>query len=229
MIAFLGRRPVFVSVGVFMLFGSWGQRRSCAPKGRVWHAAMAVALCFLVLGTLGWRALCGAEKSLFRGGFRGIDITGAPYGQDFRLTDILPCTLIPLEPTGEPHRKALIVEALLQQSPRSHTMSVMRTGPVTNRVIAALRLLGHWPPSGGFDTQSLDDDALRESLPPLRDIAELVDAKTETVCRVLAHLLPPRSRKTGPETWARTAQDAAARALCGVEQGFTGSLVEVAA
>jgi hypothetical protein len=35
-------------------------------------------------------------------------------------------------------------------------------------------------------------------LPALREVALLVDAKTETVCRALAQLLPPRSRKRGP-------------------------------
>jgi hypothetical protein len=29
-------------------------------------------------------------------------------------------------------------------------------------------------------------------------VAQLVDAKTETVCRVLAQLLPPRSRNNRP-------------------------------
>ena len=41
-------------------------------------------------------------------------------------------------------------------------------------------------------------DAVRQALPALREVALLIDAKTETVCRALAQLLPPRSRKSGP-------------------------------
>lgn len=187
-----------------------------------------------------WRLTSGAIRLVQRSSGQSVLVSVAVPGDlvgyetllegphSFDAITLVASTLIPLEPAGEAHRKALIVEALLQQPPRSHAMAIMRTGPVTARVTAALRLLGYWPPSGWPQAQSINADVLRQSLPPLKDIADLVDAKVETVCRVLAQLLPPRTRKTGPKNWAQTAQDVATRALGGVG-GFTSPVVEVAA
>lgn len=112
------------------------------------------------------------------------------------LTDVV---LIPVEPQNDTERQQLMALALLQQQQRSHDMAQLRTGPVLPRVVALLKVMGHAPARVG---QWADSDALRSSLPPLRELALVVDAKAETVCRALAQLLPPRTRKPGPRPWA---------------------------
>lgn len=104
-----------------------------------------------------------------------------------------------LQPADAHQRQQWLIEAVLQQPQRSHDMARLRTGQVAGRLSELLRLLGHPPLPAFARAQSLDADALRNSLPPLRVLAEVVDAKTETVCRALAQLLPPRSRKSGPK------------------------------
>jgi CRP-like cAMP-binding protein len=112
------------------------------------------------------------------------------------LTDVV---LAPVEPQNETERQQLMVLALLQQQQRSHDMAQLRTGPVLPRVATLLKMLGH---ASALVGQPQDTDALRSSLPPLRELALVVDAKSETVCRALAQLLPPRTRKSGPRPWA---------------------------
>jgi Cyclic nucleotide-binding domain len=92
---------------------------------------------------------------------------------------------------------SLMRAALLQQQERLQDMALLRTGSVMQRMAHLLRLLGlPWQlPEGVPAAQA---DAIRAALPGLRELAQVVDAKTETVCRALAQLLPPRSRKSGP-------------------------------
>ncbi len=106
---------------------------------------------------------------------------------------------VPLGAAGETNalRQALLREVLLQQQSRSQDMATLRTGSVLERLVHLLRLLG-LPWQGAQAVAGGQADAIRQALPTLREVAELVDAKTETVCRVLAQLLPPRSRKGGP-------------------------------
>lgn len=135
------------------------------------------------------------------------------------LTDVV---LAPVQPQGETERQQLMVLALLQQQQRSHDMAQLRTGPVLPRVANLLKVMGH---ASALVGQPEDPDALRSSLPPLRDLALVVDAKPETVCRALAQLLPPRTRKSGPRPWATAgavasaSARAAAQALGMVGQG----------
>ncbi len=105
---------------------------------------------------------------------------------------------------GEALRQALLREVLLQQQSRSQDMATLRTGSVLERMVHLLRLLG-LPWQGAQALAGGQADAIRQALPTLREVAELVDAKTETVCRALAQLLPPRSRKGGPARKAATA------------------------
>lgn len=139
------------------------------------------------------------------------------------LTDV---QLEPLHPADEQQRQQWLVEALLQQPQRSHDMARLRTGPMTSRLSELLCLLGHVPtPDVAHHLDKLNADELRQSLPPLRDLAEVVDAKHETVCRALAQLLPPRSRKSGPRRWTETAGNAAAAAMGRITAGhLTGAL-----
>lgn len=132
--------------------------------------------------------------------------------------------LQPLQPASAEQRQLWLVEAVLQQPQRSHDMARVRTGQVPVRLTELLRLLGHTPVPGFVRSQPLDADALRNSLPPLRVLAEVVDAKPETVCRALAQLLPPRSKKSGPRRW----QDAGAAAGAAAAQALGLGLSRVA-
>lgn len=134
---------------------------------------------------LGFETLCGQAFQL----------------QASALTDVVLQPMRP--PRTETERQQWLMEALLQQPQRSHDMARLRTGPVAERLDQLLRLLlgvgRRESLSAWVQSQPLDADALRESLPPLRVLAEVVDAKHETVCRALALLLPPRTRKSGPK------------------------------
>lgn len=128
------------------------------------------------------------------------------------LTDV---QLQPLAPVDEAQRQQWLIEALLQQPQRSHDMARLRTGSMLSRLSELLCLLGHVPTTDvARHLDTLNADELRQSLPPLRVLAEVVDAKHETVCRALAQLLPPRSRKSGPpRRWTEAAGNAAAAAM----------------
>lgn len=132
--------------------------------------------------------------------------------------------LQPLTPANATQRQQWLIEAVLQQPQRSHDMARVRTGQVAARLGELLRLLGHATLPSSARSQPLDADAVRNSLPPLRVLAEVVDAKSETVCRALAQLLPPRSRKSGPRTWGAAASDTAAALgrMAGVGAGRVG-------
>ncbi len=115
----------------------------------------------------------------------------------FSAEPITDCAIARVEPPAGPaqlQRDALLREVLLQQQQRCHDMATLRTGSVRQRLAHLLHLLG-LPWQGAPGPQA---DAVRQALPTLRAVAELVDAQTETVCRALAQLLPPRSRKSGP-------------------------------
>ena len=125
--------------------------------------------------------------------------TEALCGQPYQLgaTAFTPCHLEAVPSATDTAPQPLLQQALLQQMSRSQDMAQLRTGSVLQRLSHLLALLGlEVPPLGR--PQGVDADAIRQALPALREVALLVDAKTETVCRGLAQLLPPRSRKSGP-------------------------------
>lgn len=131
--------------------------------------------------------------------------------QAFDAAALTPAVLAPVAAQTPAERQACLVEALLQQPQRNHDMARLRTGSVPSRLCELLRLLGATPLPSVLDLPTPDADAIRAGLPPLRDLAEVVDAKTETVCRALSQLLPPRSRRGGPRRWQEQASAAAAR------------------
>ena len=120
------------------------------------------------------------------GDWLGLDVlAGQAHG--WRATAITPVRVRgPLQPAHDVERARWLTEALLQQPERAHAMALLRTGPVRQRLAALLRLLAR--PDVLGDSGGLA--GLRSHLPPLRVLAELVDAKHETVCRVLGELLP---------------------------------------
>lgn len=133
------------------------------------------------------------------------------------LTDV---ELVPLAPANQGERQQLMVAALLQQQQRSHDMAHLRTGPVVPRVAALLKVLGH---AAALVGEPQNPDVLRKSLPALRDLALVVDATPETVCRALTQLLPPRTRKPGPRPWVNVGAGACASACAAVQAlGFVG-------
>lgn len=127
----------------------------------------------------------------------------------FSATTFTACRLEPVRLSADAAREPLLQQALLQHQDRSQDMAALRTGTVPQRLTHLLRLMGlEWQPNDQVWGGSAD--AIREALPALREVAQMVDAKAETVCRALAQLLPPRSRKPGPvrstvRDWTATA------------------------
>ena len=110
----------------------------------------------------------------------------------FTATALTPCLVEPVSVGGAEARALLLQQALMQQQTRSLDMAALRTGTVFQRITHFLSLLGiEWKAVQA----RAHADSVRALLPALREIAQVVDAKTETVCRVLGQLLPPRSKK----------------------------------
>lgn len=101
----------------------------------------------------------------------------------------------PVDPAVCTDREAWLREGLEQLQRRSFEMTALRTGPVPDRLQRLLRLLGH-PDLPGCSVEHAE--AVRSTLPRLRELAEVVDAKPETVCRALGRLLPQRQGRRGP-------------------------------
>lgn len=120
-----------------------------------------------------------------------------PY--QFAATALTECALQPVDLGTPAQRAALLQEALLQQQRRGQDMATLRTGQVGERVARLLSLMDlPWLGLDRSETQRAD--AVRAALPALRDMALVVDAKTETVCRALGQLLPRRSpRSAAPQ------------------------------
>ncbi|WP_310568287.1 hypothetical protein [Hydrogenophaga sp.] len=146
--------------------------------------------------------------------------TEALCGQPYQLSAsaFTDCRLEPVRPAADTPPAPLLQQALLQQLGRSQDMALLRTGSVLQRLTHLLGLMGldRAVREAGRLGQA---DAVRQALPTLREVALLVDAKTETVCRVLAQLLPPRSRKSGPTRPATPALVATVRAPHGLALG----------
>jgi CRP-like cAMP-binding protein len=122
--------------------------------------------------------------------------TEALCGQAYQFSAVAftPCKLEAVRPEPKASAAGLLQQALLQHMKRSLDMAQLRSGSVVQR-------LGH--------LLSLMPCADRPTLPALREVALLVDAKTETVCRVLGQLLPGRGRPMpakSPLAWAKTPQ-----------------------
>ncbi len=123
--------------------------------------------------------------------------TEALCNQPFRFsaTALTPCQLEAVNVADPQAQAALLQQALMQQQARCQDMAALRTGTVFQRITHFLHLLGFdW----GNAAQTPNADAIRAAMPTLREVAQVVDAKTETVCRVLGQLMPPRRRKPGP-------------------------------
>lgn len=115
----------------------------------------------------------------------------------FSAVAFTPCKLEAVRPDSKVHAAGLVQQALLQHITRSLDMAQLRSGSVVQR-------LGHL-----LSLMPRAENAHQPSLPALREVALLVDAKTETVCRALGQLLPGRGRPMAaksPLAWATTPQ-----------------------
>ena len=140
--------------------------------------------------------VCQPVQLALPGDLIGIEaLCGQPY--QLGASAFTRCQLQAVVSAVDTAVQPLLQQALLQHMQRSQDMAQLRTGSVLERLSHLLALMELDVPA--FARAGVGDaDAIRQALPALREVALLVDAKTETVCRALAQLLPPRSRKGGP-------------------------------
>ena len=79
----------------------------------------------------------------------------------------------------------LVAQGYLQQQQRLRDMARLRTGSVGSRVAHLLRMLA-------LEFDGGERVLMRHELPTLREMAQLIDAKPETVCRELTRWFPAR-------------------------------------
>ena len=128
----------------------------------------------------------------------------------FNATALTACRLEAVHCADRVVRERLLQQALLQQQNRAQDMAALRTGSVSQRITHLLHLLGlEWAQPGA----QRNAEAIRSALPTLREIAQVIDAKTETVCRVLGQLLPPRRQASAAGRHRHSAQAAQTQGL----------------
>ncbi|MEX1167573.1 MAG: cyclic nucleotide-binding domain-containing protein [Hydrogenophaga sp.] len=168
---------------------------ACACEQAVFHAGETGQV---------WRVVQGLVR-LDRKGSHGrhpvqIAVAGDLIGTEalcnqafrFNATALTPCLLEAVSVGDAQAQAALLQQALMQQQLRSQDMAALRTGTVLQRIAHFLHMLGfEWATAA----QLRNTEAIRAALPTLREVAQVVDAKTETVCRVLGQLMPTRRRK----------------------------------
>lgn len=124
------------------------------------------------------------------GDLLGTEVLCGAASYRFSATAFTDCVLERVRPQSAEQQQALLQQAVLQQLQLSARMAALRTGPVPQRLGHLLDVMGYvW-------RRSEQADAIRKALPPLREIADVVDAKTETVCRAMAQLMPSRGRSS---------------------------------
>lgn len=199
-----------------------GPERACASQqvifgvgdtGPVWRVVQGMVR----LDRHSGGTVCQPVQLALPGDLIGVEaLCGQPY--QLSASAFTRCQLQAVPSQHAPHD--LLQQALLQHMQRSQDMAQLRTGSVLQRLSHLLALMGLQAPAG----RVADADAIRQALPALREVALLVDAKTETVCRALAQLLPPRSRKGGPVRAVRDWSAAAPARLATVWAAHTTPL-----
>jgi hypothetical protein len=107
-----------------------------------------------------------------------------------QATALTSCDLRRAGPDATPAGEALLRQLLAQQHRWSRHLLGLRSGPVAGRVQHLLALTG----SAAGPSADAGDTA---RLPTLRDLAALVDAAPETVCRALTRLRPGHAGRRG--------------------------------
>ncbi|AOW14651.1 hypothetical protein LPB72_05255 [Hydrogenophaga crassostreae] len=168
---------------------------ACASAQAVFQAGESGTVWRVVQGLVRLDREAGSERHPVQIAVPG-DLIGteALCNQPFRFsaTALTACLLEAVIVADTQAQATLLQQALMQQQARSQDMAALRTGTVIQRITHFLYLLGfEW----GHASQVPNAEAIRAALPTLREVAQVVDAKTETVCRVLGQLMPPRRRK----------------------------------
>lgn len=112
------------------------------------------------------------------------------FGQPYGVTvSALVASTACAEPVAcEAMRLAVLADILAQQQRQAQDMARLRSGSAAERVAWLVQCLGG----------DIDDPAARKALPPLREMAQIIDTAPETICRELGRLMPsqkaPRRR-----------------------------------
>jgi CRP-like cAMP-binding protein len=112
------------------------------------------------------------------------------FGQPCTVTvSALVASTAHIEPVpDEATRLALVAQALVQQQRQAQDMARLRIGAAADRVAWLVRCVGG----------DVADPATRKALPPLKEMAQIIDVAPETICRQLRRrmpsLKPPRPR-----------------------------------
>jgi len=96
--------------------------------------------------------------------------------------------LVPVTLFDEGHLKRMLMEAVAKGYQRCCEVATLRTGPTDNRVKRLLLLLAN-------QEVGKTGEAVACALPSLNDMAAMVNAAPETVCRALANLRQVNFRK----------------------------------
>ena len=132
----------------------------------------------------------------------GIDfLCGRPHG--FSATALTPCVLEPVDVGDEAARSRLLAEVVVQQQQRGLDIMQLRSGPIKERLRHLLQQMGHIPDQAE-GAPGLGLQSVRDALPPLKVLAALVDAESETVCRALPHLLRGARKNCGRPPLSRS-------------------------
>ncbi len=127
----------------------------------------------------------------------GVDaLCRRPYR--FEARALTACRLRPEPVTDLGAGRDLMCEALVRQQERALDMAELRIGPVTRRVdrlLEMMRLDKCTVPRRGHALS----DPTRQGLPTLRELAQIVDASPETVCRALAQIRAQRRARSAAE------------------------------
>jgi hypothetical protein len=102
---------------------------------------------------------------------------------------LVECKLSQLDLSGDYNAFAAFMEGYMQQQQRMHDMLRLRTGPVASRLEHLVHMLAN---SKHDQFKKLN----RRDLPPLREMAQIMDATVETISRALKFLFPPAARAT---------------------------------
>lgn len=150
-----------------------------------------------------WRVVCGMVRLDQAGRHQnpmvGFALPGDLLGLEcgvqgayaFSATALTDTCLTPVQGASADDRAGLMIEGLMQTQQRLLDMAVLRRGRVVQRVKHLLDVIGRDPLSGGTRDAGMP-------LPYLKDVAALVDATPESVCRALRVLAEPLPSPTPP-------------------------------
>lgn len=118
----------------------------------------------------------------------------------YSATALTDCSVEMVEVSGELSHYATMAKGFLQQQRQTLDMMRLRSGPIQQRLAYLLTVLGK-------DIDGRAHLVLREELPTLRELAQIVDSALETVCRELNVLLPRKAKETAKAPVRKTARN----------------------